>query len=102
MIAANEQIFFLGTKLRQQLTTVGKLEAEQIISKELGYMGKLPRANLSWDIKIFHDKMDSLIDTIVVPFDTGTPFDDNAELFENSLAATIQGAELQLLNRKST
>ncbi len=85
--------------LLQQVSDVGNVRPEQIISREIGYLGKFGTLNL--DARIFSDRISD-----VTRFDTRTDFtvpsgvfllNENGEVDTglNSGNATVEGIELQ-------
>jgi iron complex outermembrane receptor protein len=69
----------------------GDLDPERIRSWEIGYIGEFPAADLTLDLRLFHDSLDDLI----------TQVDDPAsppptETFINDQEATARGLEAQL------
>ncbi len=83
--------------LQQVLADTGNVNPEQIISKELGYVGKLGGVQL--DARIFSDEITDVIRfnerTFIVPADVQLVNPTNVDTGLNSGSAKVEGIELQ-------
>jgi len=80
-----------GTLIRHIFAPSAGLQAEQIVSRELGYVGHIRPLQLQIDVRLFHDSLTRLIgDRDIGPL--------GAKLFQyaNLLQATIRGGDTQL------
>lgn len=75
------------------------LSSERIVSYELGYLGRLPDHKTSLDIKLFHDKMEDLIEAPKkYPF-PADPTDGRTFQYVNSGTLSVNGVETTLTYR---
>lgn len=88
---------YQGILLDVQDDASGGLDSEKISAFEVGYLGESANGNLSWDVKVFHEKYDDLIaelrprTLLDPPFADGRAFD-----WRNQDDATATGAEIQV------
>ena len=80
-----------GTLIRRIFAPSAGLQAEQIVSRELGYVGHVRPLQLQVDVRLFRDSLTRLISDQNI----GTP---TSKLFQyaNLLEATIRGGDTQL------
>ncbi len=69
--------------------SAGDLRPEKVLSREIGYVGRLDALKLSIDARLFNDRVRKLIDHIEVPA-TGS------SVYANQHWADIRGADVQL------
>lgn len=74
-------------------TSTGALEAEEIISRELGYVGYFLDGRLAVDARIYHDE---LRDLITPTFQPAADLDGEVQVMENGHWADVDGFEAQL------
>lgn len=77
----------------QTFYSSGNLVAERIKSTELGYLARLTPA-LSFDARVFNDRLSRLISMVTVPYPD--PLDGDTRDFRNLDEATVFGSELQI------
>jgi iron complex outermembrane receptor protein len=88
-----DQRFFTGTTYDQVLLSSGDLQAESILSWEVGYLRIDDARRLSVDARLFYDQMDDLITYHLTPF--GDTFDGSVQDFRNNDRAWARGGEVQ-------
>lgn len=74
------------------------LAPERILSREVGYVGDLSSAKLSFDVRLFHDTISDFIGQQKSDFaaDPGSPISGNEFRYENLGTVRSQGGEFQL------
>lgn len=82
------------TLVEQQLVPNSDIEHESIISREIGYFGQFLDDKLLINARIFHDRLDNLIqrETIAIATDN---FDDETHIHKNLIDTKVTGAELE-------
>ena len=82
------------TLVEQQLVPNSHIEHETIISREIGYFGQFFDDQLLFNVRIFHDRLEELIqrESIAVATDN---FDGEAHINENLIGTEVTGAELE-------
>jgi len=81
-VDGNTEVFFYNNSKSD-----GTLVPEEILSKEISYYANIPELDLSWDFKVFEEKLSKLISEKLQFFDYYP---------SNSNSATLRGAEIQL------
>ncbi len=76
-------------------TSPGNLDPEEIISRELGYVGEFASGALLLDVKLFRDSMSQLINAIPVTPNPNFPMPAPRQ-WANENSATVTGLETQL------
>jgi len=92
-VAPNPDLLF------QQDANLGSVDPEHIVSKEIGYLGRIGQLNI--DARLFHDKIDNHIDRKDTPFVAPPGFvligdPDDIEGAVNRGDAEVNGFETQL------
>jgi iron complex outermembrane receptor protein len=90
------RFFFLnGVPYDRVFAPSNGLQAEQIVSRELGYVGHVRPLDLQVDVRLFRDRLTRLISDRKIPDD---PVSANPKLFQyaNLLGAEIRGWDAQL------
>jgi iron complex outermembrane receptor protein len=84
--------------LDQFLLSPFKLEPERMDSVELGYLYHDSAAGLDLDVRLFHNRLDDIIDTLPTPYPVaGELVGDGADItYANLYEARQEGAEYQL------
>ncbi|MDA3869225.1 MAG: TonB-dependent receptor [Gammaproteobacteria bacterium] len=85
----------IGTAVDQQLIPNHELGNETIISREIGYFGQFLADTLRFDARIFHDRLDDLIQQKSVPVATDT-VDRSAQIHRNMASTDVSGVEIVL------
>lgn len=92
-----------GRELDQLLTSTGNLQPEKITSLELAYIGRFPRYGLDVDVKLFYDRIRSVLneyedEAYNDPLNdlVGANVSDRAFVFDNDGYANLRGLEAQL------
>lgn len=92
-----DQRFFYtnGLPFDRVFASTRGLQPEQILSREVGYVGQIRPLRLQVDVRLFNDKLTRLIGTENIG---GDPFSVNPKLFQsaNQNKADTRGAEAQL------
>jgi iron complex outermembrane receptor protein len=94
--SGDQRYFYLnGQPFDRIFAPSAGLQAEQILSRELGYVGHIRPLKLQVDIRLFHDSVTRLISDRNIGDD---PVSLNPKLFQyaNLLDATIRGGDTQL------
>ena len=86
--------FQLGPVLVQRFLSSGTLQSEKILSREVGYVAAFPALGLTFDGKVFYDRLTGLISAVTVPFPAG--FQGITRDFINQDDVTQRGFETQL------
>lgn len=97
---ADFRFTYAGILLDQVSLSQGGLASEQVLSREIGYVGDYRRLQLTLDARAFHDSYSKLIGHAAQSFPAGTielldPFKGYATS-RNLYGATISGVEFQL------
>jgi len=94
--SGDQRFFHLdGTPFDRIFAPSNGLQAEQVLSRELGYVGHVRPFNLQVDVRVFHDSLTRLISDRNIGDD---PVSYTSKLFQyaNLLEATIRGGDTQL------
>lgn len=94
--SGDQRFFYLnGAPFDRIFAPSGGLQSEQILSRELGYVGHLRPLSLQVDIRIFNDRLTRLIGERNIGDD---PVSATPKLFQyaNLLDATIRGGDTQI------
>jgi iron complex outermembrane recepter protein len=81
-----------GVYLSPNVTALGQLSPETILSRELGWLYAQPARGLSLDLKLFSDRLADLIDTRVYPYPPD-PVNYRTTTYANRIQADQQGIE---------
>lgn len=94
---SGDQRFFAlnGTPIDRVFAPSTGLQAEQILSRELGYVGHIRPLKLQVDIRVFHDSLTRLIGDRNIG-DPGSLINPKLFQYANLLDATIRGGDTQL------
>lgn len=94
---ADQRLTFMGTLLDQKTLSQGGLESETMNSIEIGYLGRFPDADLTFDMRLYRDQIKNFItDTVLATPD----FSDNEALsYENGGEITVDGLDIELTYR---
>ena len=94
---SGDQRFFAlnGTPIDRVFAPSTGLQAEQILSRELGYVGHIRPLKLQVDIRLFHDSLTRLIGDRNIG-DPGSLINPKLFQYANLLDATIRGGDTQL------
>ncbi len=87
--------YTLGPVLIQRFLASGELHPERILSREVGYIFDVPGSTLSFDTRIFHDRISGLIGVVTVPYPPSTLSGSTWD-FRNITDARQKGFESQL------
>ncbi|MDT8451960.1 MAG: TonB-dependent receptor [Gammaproteobacteria bacterium] len=82
------------TLVEQQLVPNSNIEHETIISREIGYFGQFLDDKLLINARIFHDRLDDLIQREAIPIATDN-FDGKTHINNNLISTKVTGAELE-------
>ncbi|MCK5002178.1 MAG: TonB-dependent receptor [Gammaproteobacteria bacterium] len=82
------------TLVEQQIIPNDKLEHETIISREIGYFGQFINDKLFFNVRLFHDRLDDLIQTETVPVASDS-FDGEAGIHKNVDSTDVTGVEIE-------
>jgi iron complex outermembrane receptor protein len=92
-----DQRFFTesGTPVDRVFAPSGKLQAERIVSREIGYIGHLRPWQLQVDVRLFNDKIRRVMGTVDIGDDPGAAF---PKLFQavNEHSVDARGKDIQL------
>lgn len=84
----------IGIQSYQILKSTGGLRPECVLSREVGYLGKLAGYGVTVDLRFFHDQYGDIILPIVVPYPVVNPLVNRMFDMANSPGSLIQsGAE---------
>ena len=93
---ANWTYKYQGIELEQFIKAMGGLRAETMTSYEIGYLGQMPAANLTADVRVFSDRMRDLNTELEFP---AADLDGKVFNYRNEGRIDIVGAEIQLTYR---
>jgi len=89
----NRDISFMGIVIDQIYDNQGGLDAETMNSIELGYLASFPKAHLTFDARLYRDRIDDFITQVEVP---ATELrSDGALSFDNQGEITVDGLDLE-------
>ena len=97
--AANFRYTYNGILLDQVALNNGGLDSEQVLSREIGYVGDFHKLRLTVDARVFNDSYSKLIGQVRQFFAPGTEVLDPYNGYtsnRNLYGATLTGAEFQL------
>jgi iron complex outermembrane receptor protein len=97
--SANFRYTYNGLLLNQVALNNGGLSSEQVVSREIGYVGDFRKLRMTVDARIFHDSYSKLIGQIKQYYAPGTEILDPYNGYtttRNLYDATLTGAEFQL------
>lgn len=95
----NFRYVFQGLTLDQTFESQGDLDAETMISFELGYLGQFSEVNTSLDLRLYRDRIDDFISIVPQP---ATDLNDNLAIgYRNEGEITVDGIDLELTYRPS-
>ncbi len=95
--SGDQRFSYQGVLLEQQYLGPGNLHAEELTTYELGYLGELPAAHLSWDLRLYQDRVTQLLTEIKIP--AADLFDQEAFSLVNQGRIEVHGAEAQVSYR---
>ena len=96
---ANFRYTYNGLLLNQVALNNGGLSSEQVVSREIGYVGDFRKVRLTVDARVFHDTYSKLIGQIKQFYAPGTEILDPYNGYtttRNLYDATLTGVEFQL------
>lgn len=82
------------TLVEQQLVPNSNIEHETIISQEIGYSGQFLDDKLLINTRLFHDRLDNLIQRETIAIGTDN-FDGETHINKNIISTKVTGAELE-------
>jgi iron complex outermembrane recepter protein len=100
--SSNIQFSTNGILLQINRLSRGNVQAESVLSRELGYLGEFPKLALSLDVRAFHEQIGSPIKSLVYGLPAGSTLFTNASGisetsdYVNSEGFLIHGLEYQL------
>ncbi len=97
--SANFRYTYNGLLLNQVALNSGGLSSEEVLSREIGYVGDFHKLRLTVDARVFHDSYSKLIGQIKQFYAPGTEILDPYNGYtstRNLYGATLTGAEFQL------
>lgn len=83
---ANVQFYLNDIPLRKRTMSSGNVQSEQVMSRELGYLGDFPQWKLNLDARLFNEQMVGLI----------TQVDNGFKDYTNNDNFSIKGLEYQM------
>ncbi len=93
----DQRFYYQGVLLEHQYLGPGNLRAEELTTYELGYLGAVPAAHLSWDVRLYQDRVRELLTEIVRP--AADLFDQEVFSLVNQGRIRVRGAEVQASHR---
>jgi iron complex outermembrane recepter protein len=100
--SSNVQFSTNGIVLQINRLSRGNVQAESVLSRELGYLGEFPKLALSLDVRAFHEQIGSPIKSLVYDLPPGSTLFTNASGISqtsdyiNTEGFAIHGLEYQL------
>ena len=91
----SQQYWLDNYLIDQVLLGTGGLVTEKITTHELAYLGRINKANLSWGLRLYRDKITDRITEIAIPVVEVLP-EREAYSFANTGIVEVTGQELEL------
>jgi iron complex outermembrane receptor protein len=92
----DERYHYAGILLEQGVLASGGIAPETIRSVAFSYLGHLDDRSMSWELRLFQDNIQDIIDNYRADSADVGPVDDDVILVENRGELTLQGLEASL------
>ncbi|WP_210545666.1 TonB-dependent siderophore receptor [Rhodoferax sp. PAMC 29310] len=93
----NTRYYFSGQTLAVITASRGNIDAESLVTRELGYLASLPRLGLELDVRAFEERIRGFVRQVSYSLPAGSSLLNTKALdYVNSEDFTIQGVEYQL------
>lgn len=89
----DSKFFYQGVFLEQDLLPLGGLKPETMKAYELGFLSRIPEWNLSWDVRVYQDRIRNLITEIDIPI---VSLDGKTFGYRNEGEVDVTGKEIQI------
>ena len=85
-----------GQTLKVITAARGNIEPESLLTRELGYLARLPRLGMDLDVRVFEERIGGFVRQTTYPLTTGSLLPSRPIDYVNDEDFTIQGVEYQL------
>ena len=85
-----------GQTLKVITAARGNIEPESLLTRELGYLARLPRLAMDLDVRVFEERVGGFVRQTTYPLATGSLLPSRPVDYVNDEDFTIQGVEYQL------
>lgn len=89
----DSKFFYQGVFLEQDILPLGGLKPETMRAYELGFLSRIPEWNLSWDVRVYRDRIRNLISELKIPI---ASVDGTTLAYRNEGEVDVTGKEIQI------